>query len=548
MTFNAFGKAADLVILSSGWRRRGIAFLAGAVGALAMAPVDFFPAMLVPMMVAVWLIDGIAAGSASGRAFPLTEAREAACAGWWLGFGYFTAGLWWLGAAMLVDADQFAWAIPLACLGLPAVLACFTAGGFAAARLLWSPGPVRLLALATGIGGFEWLRGHVATGFPWNEFGMALGGNLVLAQSASMVGLYGLNFIAVVLFAAPALLRDPPSRQRFRGGAFVVKLCLAAFVVLGVFGAIRLSGGPVENVPGVKLRLMQPNLRQDKFFSPENKDKILDRYLSLSDRATSPQTTGIADVTHLVWPESAFPFILARDAEALARISKFLGPKAILMTGAARMIPAARGEPPVFYNSIEAMDQARGIFADYDKVHLVPFGEYLPFDGILRRLGLRNLVHIPGGFSPGPTGRLMTIPGLPPIAALVCYEAAFSGEVVPPGGERPGALLNVSDDGWYGDTAGPYQHFSQARLRAIEEGLPLVRAATTGITAFVDPYGRVVSSLPLGVEGVLDGGLPKSIAATPFARWPLAAPLGLFILALAGALAGRTRAASFGKD
>jgi apolipoprotein N-acyltransferase len=438
---------------------------------------------------------------------------------------------------MLVDADQFAWAIPLACLGLPAVLACFTAAGFATAQLLWSAGPARLFALAACLGGAEWLRGLVATGFPWNELGMALGGNLALAQTASIVGLYGLNFVAIALFAAPALLRDPPLGRLRRPGV-VVAAILAAFALLGGFGLARLSRGPVDTVAGVKIRLMQPNLKQDEFFSPENKDKILDRYLSLSDRATSPQTTGVADVTHLLWPESAFPFILARDAAALGRIQAALGPKTILITGAARMVPGPAGRN-VFHNSIEAIDRTRGVFADYDKVHLVPFGEYLPFDDLLRRLGLRNLVHVPGGFTPGAQGRPMSIPGLPPVSALVCYEALFPGEVVPRGGERPGLLLNVSDDSWYGETAGPWQHFSQARLRAVEEGLPLVRVATNGVSAFVDPYGRVIASLPVGVADVLDGSLPKPIAATPFAQWPLAGPFGLLALCLAIALTGR---------
>ena len=220
MTFSAARRAAEFVILSAGWRRRLIAFAAGAVGALALAPVDFFPAMLAPMTIAVWLIDGAAMGKPGreGKAPALAELKMAAGAGWWLGFGYFTAGLWWLGSAMLVDADDFAWAAPFASLGLPAVLAAFPAVGFALARALWRPGSPRILALGVGLGATEWLRGHVATGFPWNEFGMALGGNIALGQIASLIGLYGLNFMAIPIFAAPALLIDQPLDPNARRG------------------------------------------------------------------------------------------------------------------------------------------------------------------------------------------------------------------------------------------------------------------------------------------------------------------------------------------
>jgi apolipoprotein N-acyltransferase len=554
LTFTAVRKAADPIILSSGWGRRAIAFLAGACGALAMAPIDFFPAMLIPMTVAVWLIDGASSNARRSEtgAF-LSVVLDAAGAGWWLGFGYFVAGLWWIGAALLVDADEFAWALPIAVFGLPAVLAIFTAVGFALARAVWSSGAGRLLALAFGLGASEWLRGFVATGFPWNDFGMALGGNLVLAQSASAIGLQGLTFVAIILFASPALLVDErnTSKGRFSRFAYAPTLCLFGFAALGLFGALRLSAGHVDDVSGVQLRVMQPNIEQGPYFRPENKTAIMDRYLALSDRATSPQTTGVADVTHLIWPESAFPFILSRDAEALGRITAFLGPKTILLTGAAR-----QGEPDrasrlpgetrrAYYNSVQAIDREHGVFASYDKVHLVPFGEYLPLGALLERFGIRRLVSLPGGFEPGGARKYMTVPGLPVLSALVCYEAVFSGEVTlhDDARERPGLLLNVSEDGWYGRTAGPYQHFSQARLRSIEEGLPLVRAANTGISAIVDPYGRVVKSLPVGVEAVIDGRLPKAIPATIFSRWPLVGPLLLLFLALAGALIGRWREA-----
>ena len=526
---------ADRIILAWGWRRRLIAFSAGAAGALAMAPVNFFPAMFVPLTVAVWLIDGSSHASRErgARHAALWSALAAAQDGWWLGFGYFVAGLWWIGSAFLVEADQFAWALPLAVAGLPAVLALFTGLGFGLARLLWSGGSARVMALAFGLGVSEWLRGHVATGFPWNEFGMALGGNLFLAQVASLVGLYGLNVLAVVIFASPACLVDGSGgwKRHLRGAP---ALGLGLLVVIAGFGGFRLWSAGSDMVPGVRLRVMQPNISQDTSFRAENKEDILQRYLNLSDRATSPETTGVADVTHLVWPESAFPFILSRDAATLARLGAYLG-KAVLITGAARIDVPPRGSRllgesnVIYFNSVQVIANGGEIRDTYDKGHLVPFGEYLPFGGFLERLGIRHFVHIPGGFEAATSRRLLDVPGLPPIAALICYEVIFPGEAILPENGRPGAILNVTNDAWFGMTAGPYQHFAQARLRAIEEGLPLIRSANTGISAITDGYGRILRSLPLGVEGVVDGPLPKALPATFLASHPT---IGSLILLL----------------
>lgn len=523
------------IILAEGWTRRAIAFGAGAVGALALPPIDFAPAMVAPLCVAVWLIDGSAT---RGARFSVAPILSAAGAGWWLGFGYFLAGLWWLGAAMLVEADQFAWALPLAVIGLPAGLALFPATGFAIARLLWTSGSLRVFALAAGLGGAEWLRGHILTGFPWNDFGMALAGAGPMAQAASLVGLHGLDLAAIVIFAAPATIVDQqPGRRKFR--SFAVMAAMALIVALAGFGVARLAAHDTEYVEGVKLRLMQPNLPQDAKFRPENGGEILRHYLALSDRATSPGHTGVADVTHLIWPESAFPYVLSREPQALASIARALQGK-ILVTGAARVENDGAGKRGKIFNSIEVLQGDR-IVAFYDKTHLVPFGEYLPLEGLLRPLGVNHLV--PGVWDRGQGPRSLRAPGLPPIAPLICYEAIFPRVAVEPdsAGKRPQLLLNLTNDGWFGHTSGPYQHFAQARLRAIEEGLPLIRVANTGVSGIVDAYGRVIDSLPLGEEGVIDGRLPKSAPETFFARrGGLVFPV-LWALVITLALVGRWR-------
>ena len=535
--------AAHRVTLAWGWRRLALAFAAGAVGALAMPPFGFLPALVVSLVPAVWLLDGAASGR-PGRRFAATLV-SAALIGWAWGFGYFVAGLWWLGHAFLVEAEEFALLMPLGVLGLPAMLALFHALGFALARLLWSAGAARILALAFGLGLAEWLRGHLFTGFPWNAIGLALGQNLWLMQSASLVGLEGLSVIAVALAAAPAVIATGRTgRQR----ALAPALALTGLAVIAAFGAWRVPAAPVGTVAGVRLRIMQPNLPQDAKFSPANRDAILDRYLALSDRATSPSASGMADVTHLIWPESAFPFLIQRDAKALARIAALLPPTARLVTGAARADEPLPGERPRFFNSVLVIGEDGVVGGAYDKVHLVPFGEYLPepVDRLLRALGLRQFVAIPGGFTAGsPAGaqRLLEVPGLPPAAASICYEVIFPGAVVPgPPAPRAGLILNVTNDAWFGDSPGPRQHLAQARLRAVEEGVPLLRAANTGISAVVDPYGRIVASLPLGVEGVLDAALPRNLPdRTTFATAGVANMLALLGLCLIVAAGGRVR-------
>ena len=500
-------RLAHTIVLAFGWRRAAIAFVAGAASVLAMAPINAWPILFVTFPVLVWLVDGSAAGRWSG-------AVAAAGAGWCFGFGFFVAGLYWIGYAFLVDAKTFGWLLPVAVTGLPAYLALYTALGLAAARLIWVRGPVRLLALAATLTVAEWLRGHLLSGFPWNTFGYALSEPLALAQSISLVGIWGLTFLTIAICASPAVLADDPiDTPRPYRAPLIGLVILAAFTG---YGAVRLWMHPTEYVNGVKLRIMQPNLQQDEKFNYSAKERIMARYLRLSDRATGPQSSGVRDVTHLIWPESAFPFFLTREPDALALIAGLLKPSTTLITGAVRAAPTAAGAPVArAYNSVYVIDPDGSIRGIYDKVHLVPFGEYLPFQTLLERFGLRQLTKQVGGFLSGDRRRTMDVPGAPKMLPLICYEAIFPGEAVPRG-ERPGWLVNVTNDGWFGISMGPYQHLQQARALAIAEGLPLVRAANTGISVVVDPVGRIINLLPLGAEGALDSALPTALAPTTY--------------------------------
>jgi apolipoprotein N-acyltransferase len=267
---------AKPVILAWGWRRAVMAFLAGVASTLALAPINLWPIMFATFPPLVWLLDGTttARWSGIGTAFAI---------GWWFGFGYFLAGLYWIGSAFLVDAKTFGWLLPFAVTMLPAGLAVFTGVGFAAARLLWAPGRFRILTLAAALSSAEWLRGHMFTGFPWNAFGYALTTPLPLAESAALFGIWGLTFVAVAVFASPAVLADEPADGR--RSLIPVVLAGCALTMLAAYGGLRLASNPTEMADGVHLRIMQPNIPQDERFSYAAKPQIMTRYVAMSERA-----------------------------------------------------------------------------------------------------------------------------------------------------------------------------------------------------------------------------------------------------------------------
>ena len=439
--------------------------------------------------------------------------RAAFGAGWWMGFGYFLAGLWWVGAAFLVEADKFAWALPLGVVALPAVLALFPAAGFAIARALWSAGPARVFALAFGLGLAEWARGLLFTGFPWNDLGMALGSNLALAQIASLVGLHGLTFLTIAIFAAPATLwRVGEGRLNLAPAG----LAALALVLIAAFGASRLAAPASASLPGVKLRLIQPNVGQDDAsFSPENGGAILRRYLDLSERATAPDRSGVRDVTHLIWPKSAFPFILSRDPRALADIAAFLSGGATLITGAARLEDDG-GRPRRYFNSIEIVGRNGLSGEHYDKQHLVPFGEYVPFEDVLKKARITQFVDIPGGFEPGAGRRVLRFRACPTPCRSSATRRSFrlkSATSSPATSGRAGSSTSRTTPG-SGRRPGPISTWRRRGCAAIEEGAPLVRDANPGSPPCIDrfwPRDRRRRSASDG--GALDAELPAAHSA-----------------------------------
>jgi apolipoprotein N-acyltransferase len=329
--------------------------------------------------------------------------------------------------------------------------------------------------------------------------------------------------MTVAAAAMPAALAGTGSDRGRRAWIAVVQITVVLPVAVWAGGAVRLGGAPTYRpdattamVPGVRLRIVQANIPQRQKWQPELRIGHLRRHIALS-RQPSEQPP-----THVIWPETAVPFFLANDESIRAAAAVAAPRDGVLITGAPRR--SGGRDNANFWNAAHAISDDGRIVASYDKAHLVPFGEYVPLRGILP---IDKLVPGQGDFSAGSGRQTITVPGLPPVSPLICYEAIFPGAVARRD-ERPGWLLNLTNDAWFGTFAGPQQHFAIAATRAVEEGLPMVRAANTGISAVIDPYGRPVAMLGLGVEGVIDSGLPRALAApTPYARWGNAIPAGL---------------------
>ncbi len=514
---NWFRSLIAAITVSWGWRRLLVACLAGSILALALAPIFFLPALFVSFPILVWLLDGVTEPGPGDRRLGIYI--QAFGIGWAFGFGYFLAGLYWVGFAFLVDAADFAWMLPFVAVALPGGLAIFIGLATVIARALagldGSRGAGRCLVLAASWTAIEAARGTILTGFAWNRVGQAMAGSDALLQGAAFVGDLGLTFFLVAIASAPATLADREGHLRgWRSSA----VALVALGALWVAGDYRLSQAKNDNVEGVRLRIVQPSISQKEKWVPANRSRIIADYLELSDAATSPQSMGIEGVTYLVWPETALPLLLQSEPGVIAAIAALLPADTILLTGGVRTAPRPGGGRDVF-NSVLAFDGEGRLLDQYDKQRLVPFGEYLPFQDVLERWGIGQLTRLPGGFSAGTGKRVMNLGGGPAFAPLICYEIIFSGNVAPAEGEQtPSWILNLTNDAWFGDSAGPYQHLAQARFRAVEEGIPVIRAANTGISVVVDPFGRIVDQIELNQRGVLDANLPKSIDETIYRK------------------------------
>ena len=427
--------------------------------------------------------------------------------GWIYGVGHFGVSLFWIGNAFLVDASRYGWLAPIAVFCMAMFLGLFSGTAVSLTHIICNrlksstAGIVFVLAIIWICA--EWVRGWIFTGFPWNLIATIWADVDEMMQIASVFGVYGLGLFTLLLCGLPAtfLGREITKHSCFWGSVFLAIGCFLWF-----FGKERLANSQFDFVDGVTLRLIQANISQEKKWDPKFKLDHVFKQIKLSQTSNKIEN----QPSHIIWPETAVPFYLSRDEALRKLLAKIIPENGMLITGAPR-VEISNSAPSLYWNSLHALGNDGQIKATYDKRHLVPFGEYIPFK---KFLSFSKLTEGRVDFSRGLEPRIWNLPGLPPVAPLICYEAIFGTEVqsLKP---RPGWMLNVTNDAWFGLSAGPYQHLASVRFRAIEMGMPLIRVANTGISAVIDPYGRIIERLGLGVSGVIDTPLPAKIKQKP---------------------------------
>ena len=496
------GRGARLILRLG---RIGLALAAGAAAALAHPPFGFLPGML-----GYALLMFLAERS--------TSARGAFWMGWLAGFAYFFISCWWVAEAFLVNPAQ-AWMAPFAASLLPIGLGLFWGTATALYRRFLPDGVKRVLVFAALFCLLEWLRGHLLTGFPWNPAGASWKAGSAASQFAAVAGVYGLGFVTVAAAAAFGPLLSAGSRKARIGAAALGGLTIAALLV---GGAVRLSQARLELTETV-VRIVQADVDQESKWTPEAYRGIVDRYVNLTARP------GAVTPDLIIWPEGALPAsanqVFAPGSPEAEAIARAVQPGQSLIMGLGRGLPDPTApEGARYFNSLFVLTDEGGnglrIANVYDKYRLVPFGEYLPAAGLLGALGVRSLTHMPTDFSAGPRPAPIDIPGAPRAQPLICYESLYPG-FTPGAAGRPEWIVNISNDAWFGRSSGPLQHLNLASYRAIETGLPVVRSTPTGVSAMIDPWGRVIGDQRLepGESGVIDARLPRPTGVTLYGRF-----------------------------
>lgn len=416
--------------------------------------------------------------------------------GWVFGFGHYLGGLYWISISLTIDFKQFFWLFPLALGAIPGLLALLSGLSLMLANGIGVNTWTRRLAFCFFWCAFEWIRGHFWGGFPWNNLGYMWASSLPILQSASIVGVYGLGLISLLMAVFTCHKR----------GVWITGLL---GVTLWLFGHHRLQTPP-QKVPHVLLRVVQPVIQQELKWKPQQREAILEHLCNLS------QTVSIRPPTHIIWPESAAVFDVVHDQATLLKMAHRLPPQAHLIFGAPRIERDTKGHMIKLWNAIFTVTQKGNLHHIYDKNYLVPFGEYIPFRDLLPNFIAKVT---PGhlDYSRGQGLKTIMMPALPSFSPTICYEIIFPGRITGP--KRPEWILNLTNDAWFGKSSGPYQHVAMARTRAVETGLPLVRAANNGISIVMDAHGRTLDQLALNDVGVMDVFLPKALPATFYTQY-----------------------------
>jgi apolipoprotein N-acyltransferase len=500
----------------SRFQRAGLAFLAGVLAMVTLPPLSLY-GFIVPAYAGLVLLTETARRSS-----------QAFLVGWAFGMGYFVPGLYWFAHALLVEAEKFAWMIPFAILGLPAILSLY----YAVACWLYYRLPIRqpiarVILFSLLWLGIELLRGFLFTGFPWNLAAYSWSFSLPMLQMASLIGAYGLSAWTVLLAMLPALLFWPKPCRPAEVNIALSMTVLMLLVPFG-YGMMRLDNGPTRYTDQL-IRIVQANIPQAHKWDPTKQRAVIDKHLGLSIPSTGER---VPDV--IIWPEAAYPYMLEAASPPVEYIMQALPEGALWLTGAMRA--QQRGDSAWdVWNSLAVVNRDAQIISHYNKHRLVPFGEFVPLRGLIPME--KKITHGMKDFSRGAGVQLLDVEGVAPFLPLICYEAVFPQLAEHPQKQRAGWLLNITNDAWFGDSIGPYQHLEAARMRAIEQGMPLVRAANTGISVVTDSYGRVVENLALLQTGYLQTTLPEALDESWYYNLGLVKVLtfySVFMLLLAG--------------
>ncbi len=486
-------------------RYKTIALLSGIVSATAFPPFYAWWLLLAVLAVVFELCQG-----ARSR-------RQVAAIGYLYGFGFFAAGFYWVGNALLVDAQTFGWLYPFALAGAGAFFGLFMVPPFMAwyffkSESAWG----RVLCFAAAWVLAEWLRSFFLTGFPWNLLGTIWAFQPALIQTASIWGTYGLSFLTLLWAGAFYLL----IRYRSWQAAVFFAVLPVLMIGFGVERCRRYDSRPSD----VTVRLVQPSIPQSMKWNRQMLEDNFRQYLEMS------RQTGWQEVDFVVWGETATPFDLDAGEYYRKRIADIVPPNGYLVTGLIRYGGESDSWRP--YNSMYVLDAEGETVAFYDKSHLVPFGEYIPLRSYLPQW-VRPVASNITDFATGRKYKNIKVGHYPEFGALICYEVIFPDEVINRE-HKPSWLIVLTNDGWYGNSAGPYQHLTAAQMRAVEEGVTIVRSANSGISALIYPTGEIAQSLPLHQKGVLDAPLPLNLKlSTPYnyyGKWPVVFSMLLILL------------------
>ncbi len=432
------------------------------------------------------------------------SAKKALSIGYCFGFGFFAFGFNWVNNALLVAPEKTGWLVPIAFLASGAFFGLFTAFPAYLAYKFKKNFISLYLTFPAFMVLFEWLRSWILTGFPWNLWGYALAFNLPMIQTAAIWGTYGLSFLVILITSAPTLFLNYKTKKSSVITAIIIFICP---LLLWSYGTLRIKNLQNSEPSDTTIRLVQPSIPQSLKWSKELAEDHFSKYIELSG------TPSAHKINMTIWGETASPFPLDLDETARMLSVQNIMPDSYLTTGLVRY-------ERDYYDGYQLLNSAliinkQGLIEDfYDKTHLVPFGEYIPLRRFLPQW-IKPVTGTISDFKAGSGAKIINLPNIPPFGILICYEIIFPHQIINPN-HRPEWLINLTNDGWYGISSGPYQHFVSTQLRAVEEGITIVRSANSGISGIINRYGKILATLPLNHVGVLDYSLPKKLSITTF--------------------------------